>query len=86
MDENKKKYMKEEEHVTLIRIMGKDVPGDKALFAGLTRIPGISWAFANAICKTAGLDKTERIQDIDKGKLEELRKHGVRQFGANRRR
>ena len=71
-EENKKKYMKEEEHVTLIRIMGKDIPGDKTLFAGLTRIPGISWAFANAICKTAGLNKLDKIQDIDKAKIEEI--------------
>jgi small subunit ribosomal protein S13 len=71
-DENKKKHMKEESHVTLIRIMGKDIPGDKTLFAGLTKIPGISWSFANALCKSAGLNKKDKIQDIDKAKIEEI--------------
>ena len=35
---------------TLIRILSTDIPGDFTVYHGLTRIKGISWAFANAIC------------------------------------
>jgi len=62
----KKKFVRKEEHddVSLIRVLGKDIRGDKQLFAGLTQIKGISWAFANATCKILKLDKTKKIQDV----------------------
>ena len=61
----KKKYQKgEHDEVSLIRVLGKDIRGDKQLFAGLTQIKGISWAFANATCKILKLDKTKKIQDV----------------------
>ena len=61
----KKKYEKKEhDDVNLIRMLGKDIRGDKQLFAGLTQIKGISWTFANAVCKILKLDKKKKIQDI----------------------
>ena len=78
-EEEKKKYQKkEEDNVSLIRILGKDIRGDKQLFAGLTQIKGISWAFANATCKILGLDKTKKIQDVvpeEMAKIEEFIKN-----------
>jgi len=79
-EEEKKKHQRKEEHddVSLIRVLGKDIRGDKQLFAGLTQIKGISWAFANATCKILGLDKTKKIQDMtpeEMAKIEEFVKN-----------
>ena len=50
-EEIKQKRMpQKDEEVTLIRILGKDIRGDRELLPGLTNIQGISWSFANAIC------------------------------------
>jgi small subunit ribosomal protein S13 len=75
MEEEKKKHDKREEHddVILVRVLGKDIRGDTKLGAGLTKISGISWAFANAACKILGLDRQKRIQDVkedEMGKIE----------------
>jgi len=73
-EEEKKKYQKKEENndVILVRVLGKDIRGDKKLGAALTQIGGISWTFSNAICKVLKLDKNQRIQDIDKKELEKI--------------
>ncbi len=71
-EEEKKKYQKkEEDDVSLIRVLGKDIRGDKKLMAGLTQIKGISWAFANGMCKVLKLDEKKKIQDIS---AEEMKK------------
>ena len=64
-EEEKKKHKGKEEYddVSLIRVLGKDIRGDKQLFAGLTQIKGISWAFANAMCRVLKLDEKKKIQD-----------------------
>ena len=66
MVEEEKKHKRNDTHedVNLVRVLGKDIQGDKQLFAGLTQIKGISWAFANATCKILELDKTKKIQDV----------------------
>jgi len=72
-EENKKHQRKEENDVTLVRVLGKDIRGDKKLGAALTQIGGISWTLGNAICKILKLDRGQRIQDVDKdemGKIE----------------
>jgi small subunit ribosomal protein S13 len=68
----KKKIEKKEEHITLVRILGKDIRGDIKLGAALTKIKGISWAFSNAICKVLKLDKDKKIQDFEKKDLEKI--------------
>jgi small subunit ribosomal protein S13 len=62
--ENKHQQQKQEE-VGLIRILGKDVRGDKKLSVGLTQIRGISWAFSNAICTYLKIDGDKKVQDTD---------------------
>jgi len=71
---NESKRPKQIQEVSLVRILGKDIRGDKKLFAGLTQIRGISWAFANAICKILNLDKEKIIQEIKKEDLEKIEK------------
>ena len=62
----------QEKEVALVRVLGKDILGDKKLGAGLTDIKGISWALANAICKTLELDRNKLISDISEAELKKL--------------
>ena len=84
-----KHQQQKQEEATLIRILGKDVRGDKKLIVGLTKIRGISWAFANAICNSLGIDGDKRVQNTDAkdiAKIEEFMKNPqVPKFLKNRR-
>jgi len=74
MAEEEKKRKRKEDHddVKLIRILGKDLRGDKKIAAGLTQIRGISWAFANAVCKILKIDEEKTIQDMTEEDLTKL--------------
>jgi len=73
MVEEKKKYVpKEQDDVILVRIMGKDIRGDIKIGPALTKISGISWTFANAICKILKLERKKKIQDIEKEELSRI--------------
>lgn len=54
-----KKEMKE-----LIRIAATDIPVSLTIYAGLTRIKGISWAMSNAICYALKIDKKREVSDL----------------------
>lgn len=69
----KKKYdSREQDDVVLVRVAGKDIRGDSLFYSALTKINGISWAFANAICKILKINKRQRIQDFDKEELSKV--------------
>lgn len=53
-----------EEDVKMIRILAKDLRGDKTVYAGLTKVKGISWAFCNAMLIKLNIEKTKFIQDL----------------------
>lgn len=73
MESEKKKYIrKEQDNVSLIRILGKDIRGDSKVGSALTRISGISWTLANAICKILKLDRKQKIQNLSKDELLEI--------------
>ena len=72
-EEEKKKHMRKvEDDVTLVRVLGKDIRGDKKLGAALTQINGISWTIGNAICKILNLDRSQRIQDVSKEEMAKI--------------
>ena len=48
----------------LIRISGTDIPGDMTIYAGLTKIKGISWTMSNALCKKLKIDKKRKISSL----------------------
>lgn len=62
----KKGKPEQEQSEMLIRIMGKDLPGSKKLYPSLTRIKGVSWALANAVCVKLSLNKDSRISELKK--------------------
>ena len=73
----------------LIRILQTDIPGNKNIYAGLTRIKGVSWGISNATCILMGYDKSIKIQDLSKediAKIEAFLKKGdFPQFLLNRK-
>jgi len=68
--ENKMREEKHEERI--VRILAKDIEGNMKLYAGLTKIKGISWSMANAICKTLKIDKNKRIGALTKEEIERI--------------
>lgn len=63
---------KKMEGESLIRILSTDIPGNKSVYAGLTRARGISWSFSNAICKTLEIDKNKKISELSKKEIERI--------------
>ena len=60
--EQKQKHQKEEDLLeSLVRIHGRDIPGNKKVYPGLKHIRGVSWTISNAICRILGIDKKMRI-------------------------
>ena len=72
MAENKKQRLEEQESVELIRILGKDLRGDQKLIVGMTKIRGISWAYANALCKILTLDVNKRIGELSSDEIKTI--------------
>jgi len=58
----------------LIRILSTDIPGHKKVYAGLTRIKGISWALSNAICQVLRIDKKRKIESLTKEEISKITK------------
>ena len=87
--QNKNLHQQKQEEVSLIRILGKDVRGDKKISVGLTQVKGISWAFSNAICNFLKLDGDKKVQNItseELTKIEEFMKNPqVPKYLKNRR-
>lgn len=73
--ETKKRPPQEDLGEVLVRIYGQDIPGSKSIYVGLTRIKGISWAVANALCIQLGLDKRVRVKDMSKESIVQIEKH-----------
>jgi len=59
----------------IVRILSTDIEGKLKLYVGLTKIKGVSWAFANAVCKKLDLNKDKKIgalTDLEIKKISEL--------------
>jgi small subunit ribosomal protein S13 len=73
----------------IIRIAQTDVPGNKNVYAGLTRIRGVSWSISNALCIINKFDKTRKVETLSKEeiqKIEEcLKKYPFPKYLLNRR-
>ena len=92
--ENEKKverieHEKKVESARLVRILQKDISGEKKVYPGLTNIKGICWAFSGAICKKLKINKNKTIQELTEKEIEgitEFVKHpSLPKFLLNRR-
>ena len=71
-EQPEKERPQEEEHETLVRILGFDIPGSRNIYAGLTRIKGVSWTLANATCVSLNFEKTKQLSDLTKPEVEKI--------------
>jgi len=67
-----RKAASEEELIRLVRILSKDIKGTKKTYRGLCSIKGISWAFSNAVCRLAGIDKNKKIQELSQEEIKKI--------------
>lgn len=56
----------------LVRIHSEDIGGGMKVYAGLTKIKGISWAMANAVCKALGIDKSRKIGSLSPEEIKKI--------------
>ena len=70
MEQKQIQDKKHEERV--IRILSKDIEGKMTIYSGLTKIKGISWAFANAICKSLNIDKKRKIGSLTDDEIKKI--------------
>jgi len=66
------KPIEKKEEAMLIRILATDIPGNKKVLPGLTRIKGVSWSFANSMCKVLKIDKNKEVKDLSKEEIGEI--------------
>lgn len=67
-----KKEISTNENVRLVRILSKDIKGNKKVYPGLTTIKGISWIYSNAICTKLGLDKDKKIEELSPEEIKRI--------------
>jgi small subunit ribosomal protein S13 len=67
-----KRLLPKEEDFKLIRILSKDIRGNKTVYNGLTDIKGVSWNFCNAVCTKLKIDKNKKIQDLTPQEIEKI--------------
>lgn len=56
----------------LVRIMAEDIEGKMKLYAGLTKIKGVSWAISNAVCHSLKLDKNKPIGSLSQDEIKKI--------------
>jgi small subunit ribosomal protein S13 len=56
----------------LVRILSKDIEGKLNVYVGLTKIKGVSWSLANAICKALNFDKKRKIGSLSKEEIDKI--------------
>ena len=66
------KQQKDEERI--VRVLSKDIEGKMKVYAGLTKIKGISWSVSNAICKLLGINKSKKIGALTDEEIENISK------------
>lgn len=70
----KNNMRKQEQEIDLVRISGKDINGHQKTLCGLTKIKGVNWAIANAICKILNLEEEKKIGKLSKEEIETIEK------------
>ena len=82
-EEKKKNAHEETVRLSLVRISGTDLDGDKALNIAMLGINGLSWSIINAICIVGNFDPRMKLKDMDDGmiaRIEEIIKDPLK-FG-----
>lgn len=67
-----KQHTKEEYEERLVRILSEDIEGKMKVYAGLTKIKGVSWAIANAVCNKLRIDKNRKIGSLSPEEIKKI--------------
>jgi small subunit ribosomal protein S13 len=92
-EEKKKRFQEETKRLSLVRMSGTDLDGDKPVLVAILGIKGISWSMANAVCIAGGIDPKMKLKDVEEAgmvpKMEEIIKNpakfGIPPYILNRR-
>ena len=67
------KHQKEERYEgKLIRILSEDIEGNMGVYAGLTKIKGVSWGIANAVCHSLKIDKGRKVGSLSPEEIKKI--------------
>ena len=53
----------------LVRILSKDIEGEKKIYPGLTKIKGVSWGLSNAVCRILKIDRNRKIGSLNEKEI-----------------
>jgi len=56
----------------LVRIISKDIEGGVQIYPGLTKIKGVSWGLANAVCTKLKIDKRRKIGSLTEEEIKKI--------------
>ena len=65
----------------IVRIVNADLDGNKPIIQALRKIKGVSFMFANAVCRLTGVDTTQKtgyLNEEDIKKIEEVLKNPLK--------
>ena len=63
---------KEKHEERVVRILATDIEGAVKVYAGLTKIKGVSWSLSNAICKILKFDKNRTIGSLSEEEIKKI--------------
>ncbi len=76
----------------LIRLCDADIFTDEKIYYALRKIKGVSFSYANAVCKVLNLDRNTMVGALDTTKISEIEsvikdpaKYGIKSWMLNRR-
>lgn len=72
VQEQKQKTDEEKYKERMIRILSEDIEGGMMIYAGLTKIKGISWSLSNAICKVLKIDKNRKVGSLTDAEVKKI--------------
>lgn len=56
----------------IVRILDEDIEGGMRIYAGLTKIKGVSWSMANAICKKLKIKKNRKVGSLTNEEVKKI--------------
>lgn len=56
----------------IVRIVATDIPSNSTVYSGLTRIKGVSWSTANAICHILNIERTKKMNSLTETETEKI--------------
>jgi small subunit ribosomal protein S13 len=72
METKTEEPIKEKHEERVVRLLSKDIEGKMTIYAGLTKVKGISWALSNAICKKLKINKRKTVGALTEDEIKKI--------------